>query len=29
LFFNYQANQQELYPVELVSTPPINPPPVI
>jgi hypothetical protein len=30
LFFNYQANQQELYPVELVSMPPIPPaPPVI
>jgi hypothetical protein len=26
LFFNYQANQQELYPVELVNTPPLPPP---
>jgi hypothetical protein len=30
LFFNYQANQQELYSVDLVSMPPLNPPtPVI
>jgi hypothetical protein len=27
LFFNYQANQQELYPVDLVQLPPLNPPP--
>ena len=27
LFFNYQANQQELYPVELVPMPPLNIPP--
>jgi len=26
LFFNYQANQQELYPIERVNMPPVPPP---